>query len=386
MNTTLREVLARQADNAGLPDLDVDELVGLGEERLRRRRLSALLGGTVVLVLVIAVAIGAMRGGPVKDSNGPVKGPTPSPTDTAPPLRKIVYSTGYTSTTIHFGDRVVETGNGHVHMDVTDDGFVYTAAGSVWFSDGGRPVRVGSHVCGAGPTGEFSNFSDVALSGNVGSAVAWFDCAEPARPDLVVFDTDSLSETVREALPLCAKRRCELDAVIGAHVYFTEYNYAPRMLRRLRLDLATREVSATTGRAYAEDVRAHRRNLLVGDSWATARPSDGLTVPRGNPPHLQGFQAIGSRLIPLARDAERNSTNAFDTTTGQALDLRLPRAYSDGSQFILFEWLDDHTVALMGGGRGDIITCRLPDGPCDLAVSGPKGAGPRVVPGWPLPG
>ena len=41
---TLREAFERQAGDAGAPGLDLDELVGLGEHRLRRRRLTAVAG------------------------------------------------------------------------------------------------------------------------------------------------------------------------------------------------------------------------------------------------------------------------------------------------------------------------------------------------------
>ena len=58
MNTTLRDALAEQIDEVGPAHLDVDELVGLGESRLRRRRLTAALGSAAAVVLVIALAIG----------------------------------------------------------------------------------------------------------------------------------------------------------------------------------------------------------------------------------------------------------------------------------------------------------------------------------------
>ena len=53
-----------------------------------------------------------------------------------------------------------------------------------------------------------------------------------------------------------------------------------------------------------------------------------------------------------------------------------------------FEYLDDDTVALVGWdeapGHGDILTCRLSNGRCELAVPG-HGSG-RVVTNGDLPG
>jgi len=48
MTTTLREMLARRANEADPPNLDVEELVGLGETRLRRRRIAAAAGSAAV--------------------------------------------------------------------------------------------------------------------------------------------------------------------------------------------------------------------------------------------------------------------------------------------------------------------------------------------------
>ena len=113
MSTTLREVLARRANDVGPPNLDIDELVGLGEGRLRRRRLTAVLGSAAAVVFVIALALVAALNGPVKRSDGPVDqahlladAPLPQP------VRKIVYSDGSAEPrpTIHFGDRAVEIG------------------------------------------------------------------------------------------------------------------------------------------------------------------------------------------------------------------------------------------------------------------------------------
>ena len=57
--------------------------------------------------------------------------------------------------------------------------------------------------------------------------------------------------------------------------------------------------------------------------------------------------------------------------------------------FEIFEWIDDDTVALVQGGgwsTGDIITCRLSDGHCRLAVKAAPHNQVRIVPGEILPG
>ncbi|MBA2559461.1 MAG: hypothetical protein H0V07_06150, partial [Propionibacteriales bacterium] len=70
MSAPLRDVLAQRANDAGTPDLDIHELVGLGEHRLRRRRMTAVLGAASAVVVVIALAVGAGLNGPFEHSDG----------------------------------------------------------------------------------------------------------------------------------------------------------------------------------------------------------------------------------------------------------------------------------------------------------------------------
>jgi hypothetical protein len=82
MSTTLREELARRADQAGNPELDVDALIDLGERRLRRRQVGTVLATSAAVLLVIALVIGgATLIGPSK-STGPIDKPSPNPTPT----------------------------------------------------------------------------------------------------------------------------------------------------------------------------------------------------------------------------------------------------------------------------------------------------------------
>ncbi|MBA2560507.1 MAG: hypothetical protein H0V07_11605 [Propionibacteriales bacterium] len=391
MNTTLRDALAEQINEVGPAHLDVDELVGLGEQRLRRRRrLTAALGSATAVVLVIALAIG---GAALNRSADP--GPTDTPNtdhkktddDIAPPnvaqARKIVYSEGFGTHTVHFGDRVVETGDGHVHLDVTDDGFIYTKDGRAWFSDGGPPEQIGSHLCGASPSGEFSHYANRAvMTANTGSLAAWFDCTQATRPTLVLYDTASRREVAHRQLAPCGAGydSCELYDLTSGQVYLNQGVYAGYPRPEYRFDVTTGHLSATNSQSYAEDVRSHPRGLVVGDRWQTGTAAAGT---------YNGFRVVGSRLV----------TNAFDTATGHAVRLRLPPGYhAEPGEFTLFEWLDDDTVALVGLYEGnreankfDILTCQLSDGRCDLTVQGPEGGGGGVVvgpvlPGRPLPG
>lgn len=117
MSTSLRDALARRIDEIGLPDLDVQDLVGLGERRSRRRRLTVALGSGAAVVLAIALALG---GASLIRSGDPTPGPAdhhttdrtksegkkahrPAP-PAEPQARKIVYSDGpWPTRTLHVG-------------------------------------------------------------------------------------------------------------------------------------------------------------------------------------------------------------------------------------------------------------------------------------------
>lgn len=389
MNEPLRETFARRMDHAELCALDIEALVGLGESRLRRRRLAATLGSAAaVIVIVAAVMVGFLRTDTSKHGTGPVDHPSRGQS-----ARALVYSdvlrvntgNGLRGRTVHVGDRVVRIGNGFVHMDMTDDGVVYTSADSVWFTDGGATTPIGSHPCSyethfwVGPR--------VAVSANAGSLVAWFDCSQPARPSLVVFDTRSMLETVRRPMPSCSLVGgwCLFDAIIGDHIYFS--SGSTRSADHLMFDVTTGRTSTATHQSYAEDVRSHPRGLVLGDSAQSGEPTSGIGL---------AFHLDGARLVARApANGPSQSPGIFDTTTGHPVELRLPGGYDaqGAADLTLFQWLDDDTVALMVGGRwpggphyGDILTCQLSSGHCVLAVRAPRDpSAVRIVPNIALP-
>jgi hypothetical protein len=395
VTTPLRDALTQRINQVGPAHPDIEELVGLGEQRLRRRRLTAVAGAGAFVALAIALAIGGTALNRSADQNpGPIHRPPTNPhqtqTTTPTTTRQIVYSDhkiGTPGDTVHFGDRAVETGNDEVHLDVTDDGFLYTDRGGVWFSDGGTPEQVGSHLCAGLQTGEFGHFANRAvMSANSGSTVAWFDCTHQARPTLVVFDTSSRQEVARRPVAFC-KEFCELVDVTDESVYLNRGVYTGAPLPEYRFDLRANRLRASTPQEYAEDLRSQPRGLILGDDWQIGTPITGV----GRSPSEDGpmrFDATGSRLIPVVSVNDRDqATSAFDTATRRVLRLRLPPGYHVGTTatFRLFNWLDDDTIALVGG-RGDILTCQLSTGRCVLAVPGPDADTWRIVPGFPLPG
>jgi hypothetical protein len=404
MNGEDLKFLAQRAESVrGRADQRLEE-VHAGIRSVRRRRVTGAVGATTAAVLAAVVGIAALTGptSPNKpDGPPPANSGTPTSTPTATTARPIVYSDDVLSDrcrgnpigcigTLHVGDREVRidqalrTVRGWP-LGLTDAGVVYAKDdGSVWFTDGGSPRRIAQQTCaGTSPTNV-----DVLATADAGPWAAWFDCAPAHRGDLVVFDTNSGQEVARAPIPSCrsATLPCTLGGIIGEHVYIGD--------NAQRLDVTTGKVVSATPQMYDEDLNSHPRAFVLGDSWRTGTPTGGVD-----------FDVVGSRLIPTDPQPgpEPRRTRAFDSATGQPVQFRLPSGYhpdpsltfhgNDVSGYVygfgVFEWLDDDTVALVQEGEGwqsrDIITCRLSDGRCHLAVKAGTSDELRLVIGEALP-
>lgn len=375
--------LSRRVDRMTAPTLDVEGLIARGERRLHRRRVTAVLAAVVVVALL---AVGGLVASATQHrSTGPVDNPDKHHQPSASPTREIVYS-NYADRFAHFGDRRAPIGqSGVLHLDVTDDGFVYTAPDRnpyahpprhdprVWFSDGGTPQQIGT-LCRP----SLSRLPDEVITANAGSLAAWVDCPDSGAPAIVVLDTSTGREILREPTARFVARAgscCALNALIGDQLYFDRGG--PGIFQALRLDLSTRQVSkyvpiggTLLPAAYLDDIRSNPRGLVVGDTWSSGTPTDGITDGIG-----QAFWVDGTRLVPVLDANEPSATTAFDTTTHRPIRLHLPPGYHahhdalGRGDFWLFEWLNDDTVAL-AGPTSEILTCQLSNGHCQLAVAG----------------
>jgi hypothetical protein len=322
--------------------------------------------------------------------------------------RQVVYAGGLSDPTIYYGDHEIQVRTGYVHLDVTDDGFVYTTPGTlqkgdprVWFSDGGKPEQIGTH-CGGGAA---RSLNDV-MTGSSGSLVVWFECPEAgAGLTLVGYDTSVGREVFHWSIPGCNDGTstgllCELTAVVGEHVYLSHQVGNSNFVRGVVLDVGTGSVRAVTPKyypagglrtpaAYLAELRRQARALVVGDNVDSGTVTEGIGL---------GFAVSGSRLVPLVDVADpaggtsgQRPTKAYDTT-GRAVQFHIPVGYHRAGGFHIVEWLDDDTVALATGGQGpysgDVLTCHLSDGRCKQVVTGPgsdTGVGQRLFPQQGLP-
>jgi hypothetical protein len=408
MNASLRD-LKRRADTLAPPSFDVEHIVERGDARLRRRR-AALAAGAAGLVVAV-IAAGTALTGSYQRSNEPVENPSPSVTETpAQATRQLTFTDDYADDfeqgqsprwlirSIHYGDRILRPGVDVMHMDVTDDGLALVAKdGAIYLADESSVERIGKMTI------DVSWSDGGVMSSNAGSLLAWFTLVEP-EASLVVYDTHEREILTRLSVPGCGPRDCSLEAVIGDRVYWSESDepeseqVAGRPLKAL--DVPSGTVSETNLGELWDDLRAHPRGLIKGDSFA-----DGEVVNEHVNQEAVYFVPDGSslalrRFVHEAGPGDADDVYAFGgfDTTGRRLNLRLPDGYTPAATaYALFQWLDDDRFAVMAGAThnefgwngfpayGDILVCNIAQERCTLAAKGRTDDGFRLVPHLDVP-
>src|SRR3954466_10468670 len=156
MSTSLRDLKAR-VDVLPTPAFDPGPLFRRAEARMRRRP-AAAWGAVGVAVALIGFGAATLRDWTDR-SAPPAKQEHHTHVTRTSPVRHVTFGGGYwPTTTIHYGNHTVDLGEelsvrpaetGVVHMDVTDDGVVFTiatisgAGKGVWFTDGMTTHRIG---------------------------------------------------------------------------------------------------------------------------------------------------------------------------------------------------------------------------------------------------
>ena len=108
MTNSLRDLLRQDADRVEIPTLDAGDVIAQGEQRLHRRRITAVL---VSVAAVAVIAVGGIVAGSVQQrSEGPVDKPHEKQTNQTDEVqtRRLTYAVG---SVIHWGDKI---GRAHV--------------------------------------------------------------------------------------------------------------------------------------------------------------------------------------------------------------------------------------------------------------------------------
>jgi hypothetical protein len=388
MTSSLGELLQRGADSVTVPSIDLDEVIA--EARRRRQRRRYLVVATAAAA-VSAIVVGSVLVATTSSRNGapqPAGPPSPSIGKTvgAEGTRPLVYSAGRT---VHVGDKSIRADKPVAFIAPTDDGAVYEATldGTLWFTDGSTTQVIGTSWFAAAPT----SHGGVVVTGRSGSLVVWADASlgRDERPvEFVVYDTSRREEVGR--IPI----RGLFDEVDIANVGESEvwwgtadWHYSEDTADSLvyRFDVG----SGVTTELHGADLDA----VLDSDPRAfRAVTGDGRVV-HGSP----SFTVQGNRLVAgIYDDLADEYAEPVKLADGSELRLRLPPGYvqpwpADGDPeepggITLSQWLDDDHVVLFaddGGGdlpakEGDLLTCELPGGTCQVTV--PRSSQPYVAP------
>jgi hypothetical protein len=376
MTDTLRHALREDAGTVKVPTLDAKDVIAQGEQRLRRRRITA---GLAAVVAVAAICVGTVL---VTRGDPSTQGPLPVAPPSSPKLsegvgdrhgaRPLVYADG---STVHVGDKTVETRDPVAFIDATDDGVVYEAAldGMLWFTDGTTTSMIGTSACVACPTAH----AGVVTTGDSGSLVVWADVTGRKNNDpvdFIVYDTSRRKEVAR--VPITEPDR-DVVYIDEDQVWFT----SKKSTHLVRFDVATGEIT-NTGPAELDAELSMRSRMFV------VEVNDPDTMEPGFSDDVS-FRQIGRRLADVTTGGEPQT---LTRTNCDEVRLQLPSGFTalgmhiDSSVVSLSQWLDDDRIVVFangGGGdlsaqEGDLLVCPLPDGICRIAV--PRSSSPYVAP------
>lgn len=391
MTESLSDLLRRGADSVAVPRLDLGEVVAEADRRRRRRW--HLVAGTAAAALSAIVAGSVLVAATSSRTQDPPPAGPPSISKTfgEDGARPLVYAVGRT---VHVGDRSVQADKPVAFIAPTDEGAVYQATldATLWFTDGTTTELIGTSGWTAAPT----SHRGVVTTGDWGSLVVWADAGRGTNRipvEFVVYDTSRREEVAR--IPFTAPGSADSVLYVDEdQVYFNPDPSAPgcwavdvndihpcRNPQLFRFDVATGETTKVPISELDGALNARARIFK-------AVTQDGRVV-YGHP----GFALVGNQLVASIHYSDVDDDAAPVTLAdGSELRLRLPPGYvppwpADGEGTVaVSQWLDDTHVALFaddGGGdlpakEGDLLTCELPEGVCQVTV--PRSSQPYVAP------
>ncbi len=289
--------------------------------------------------------------------------PSPAPTSTS--TRPLTYTDDYVDDwrcgpprwliqSIRYGDHTLRPGIDVMHMDLTDDGLALVANnGGIYFTDESSVEKIGNSNTIEG----FSWIAEGVKSANSGSLLAWF---APTRPDrsLVVYDTRERQVLAEVPTPGCGAYDCQLAAVVGDRVYWStpdSYSFCARVQfcagrPLMALDVPSGRVFETKAKALMEDLRAHPRAFVAGDTFATGQVMTDESNWQATAFTPQGSTLELRRVVRVKANGDQVFAFGGFDTTGRRLNLRLPDGYTPAEHpYALFQWLDDDRFAVMPG-------------------------------------
>lgn len=369
MTKLLQDMLHERAASAPGPRVDVEAIIGSGESRVRRVRLTAGLAAAAVAAVVAGSSF-VVPGLLAHDQEPPATAGTPSPFAE----RRAGYAM---HGVIHWGDQSYRVGTDVDSYVQTDDGFVLAnRKGDVLLFDGTGTQRIGRTT------------NRMLRADDTGSLVAWVDTADDGQPQYVVYDTSTGREVARVDDEVAGPARPGSEGDGGALVYAVDdgsvywrsgeriVRYvvaagdAPQVTRWVptsgqsfpagTVDL----VDVAAGRlAYRVDGPDGRSDFYVGDRVAEQNPE----LPSGH----NGYLSPDGRYVGVEDD---DVMAVYDTGTGAPVTV----AGLDGYPFtVVTGWVDADTAMVFAIKDldadpyvFDMLECDVPSGACGIVTGG----------------
>jgi hypothetical protein len=290
--------------------------------------------------------------------------------------RPLTYAVGQT---VHYGDKVIDTGRPIARIDITDAGVVFlTEDGELWFTDGSEPWLI-----------ENGNWTYVARlsvpTAATGSRIAWMRSEGVMPVEVVVYDV--ATRKVVFTAPAGAGVWPEFDSrhpnsqvsvltrdqVIA---FYSDTNYNGRDFgqpRYVSYDLDTGRRTELSFDAF-EDVVVSLPSRTLG--WRS-RTGNLDNLVRGSTDSYQVRDGVLTVRVFDDSVGKWRVADPVDPVTGEVLHIRAPAELTDGSELRLFQWLDDGVFAMVrmvtqtSLDVGDlVVVCTISDLRCEVAVEG----------------
>lgn len=367
MTEKLKTLLHERADHVDFAVPDLEAMVRDGDRRIRRRRTG--LVAAIAAAAVAGVLLVPQLGGPDRAERRTDVAVQPSTSG-----RQLTWATGRV---IHSsGGDSVDVGHEVAAYVETSVGFVVSdASGRVWSVRGGDVTAVG-RVDDRQPH----------LAADAASPwVGWVEPRDGGAPVFAIYNqsTGDRRLVTERTTPGMGTTIADPDP---AYVYDIDGDTA--YLRE-------------AGGAVAEDLVTGERTLLdpgADDGFEVLDAQDGLVAfnaadagtalgrTRETALMLRGVHTDLGAFSPGAGyyTSDADQPEVYDARSGQRISFDLDYRFASG-----YEWLDAHTLAMIAqeepSSSVQLLTCRVPEGSCAVAVDGLGSFDDLAAEGFQLP-
>jgi hypothetical protein len=348
MTGLLKDTFTERATAGETPPLDLDSIIQSGNQRIRRRRTTAVLSIAVASALILAGGIAVAQN---------ITADAPTSGVPAFMQKRPTYADG---NEIHYGANTIKVSEKVDSLIQTDVAFVYSdKAGSVFATDGRTETKIG----------EGNKRRELRADDN-GTVVGWVDARDDIR-QFVLYDVAQRRELARTPVgnqagpPANDDREPRIVAIDNGQAYFAALDGLHQWdIDSGRETLVLKNLRANFLYDVSNGLLAYDLSTPDGGSIGTAiSPSFGSKQVRAHGP---------TDLSPDGKFAHSEGTGSYmvtNSSTGDEISFG-----TDYDMLALSVWLDDTTFTTIGAMEDgnprpmDLLTCSVTTRSCTVAV------------------